>query len=176
LPEILELPPEARQDPTFRRSGGADVGRDGTRIPMPWSGDRPPFGFGPDGSQPWLPQPAEWSALSVEAQSADPRSTLLLYRAALALRRTHPAFGEGLPGEGFRWLESPPGTLVFRRGEAGSSGIVCAINLSSEATPLPPHSRVLVASGRLASAAADDRPDTLPAETAVWLEAVAWPS
>ena len=180
LPEVLDLPPEVRQDPTFRRSRGADVGRDGARIPIPWSGDRPPFGFGPEGSRPWLPQPSGWSALSVEAQAADPESALQLYRAALQLRRTHPAFGDGLAGQAFRWLESPPGTLVFRRGDAHASGIVCAINLSAENLPLPPNSRVLVASGPLDSAAPDGRPGILPAETAVWLEAGLevgeWPS
>ena len=60
LPEVADLPDEVRQDPTFLRTGGAVVGRDGCRVPLPWSGDAPPFGFGPSGT-PWLPQPAAWA-------------------------------------------------------------------------------------------------------------------
>jgi alpha-glucosidase len=155
LPEVLDLPPEARQDPTFRRSGGADVGRDGCRIPMPWSGSRPPFGFGPEGSHPWLPQPASWASLSVEAESADPRSTLALYRAALAIRRDHP----DLAGDEFHWLRSPAGTLVFRRGDKFG----CAVNLSAEAMPLPDGVRVLLASSPV-------REGMLGPDSAAWFE------
>jgi alpha-glucosidase len=154
LPEVLDLPPDARQDPTFRRSGGADVGRDGTRIPLPWRGDRPPFGFGPEGSRPWLPQPAGWSELSVEAQSSDPASTLELYRAALALRHTHPGFD----GPAFRWLPGPGGALAFRR----ENGLACAVNLSSRPLRLPA-GRVLLASDPMTD-------DGLAPDSAAWLE------
>ncbi len=146
LPEVLDLQPDVRQDPTFRRTGGADVGRDGCRIPMPWSGDEPPFGFGPAGSRPWLPQPAAWAALTVDAEARDSRSMLSLYRDALAIRRRHP----GMAGEEFRWLPGPSGTLVFARGE-----LHCAVNLSEAQLPLPENASILLASspvsgGRLA--------------------------
>ncbi|MFF3016505.1 glycoside hydrolase family 13 protein [Streptomyces sp. NPDC057939] len=115
LPEVTDLPDAARRDPAFRRgriprqagpdAGGVEVGavggeveaagqdglRDGCRIPLPWSGEEPPYGFGGAGS--WLPQPADWAGLSVAAQTGDPHSTLELYRAALELRRAMPGLG-----------------------------------------------------------------------------------
>jgi alpha-glucosidase len=156
LPEILDLPAEARQDPTFRRTGGADIGRDGCRVPIPWSGDRPPYGFGPEGSRPWLPQPAAWAGLSVEAETADPGSTLSLYRAALRLRRTHPGFA----GDAFRWLPGPADTFEFARG----GRLRCAVNLSDADMPLPGDAVVLLASGPIHG-------ELLPPDTAVWFEA-----
>ncbi len=85
LPEA-DVAPEDRQDPLFLRTG--EGGRDGCRVPIPWSGTAAPFGFGPGSGQPWLPQPAEWAALTAEAEAADPDSTLEFYRAALSVRRT----------------------------------------------------------------------------------------
>ncbi|MFD0820002.1 glycoside hydrolase family 13 protein, partial [Micromonospora zhanjiangensis] len=74
LPEVLDLPAEVRQDPSFRRTGES---RDGCRVPLPWHGDTPPYGFGPDGStRSWLPAPTTWGPLSVAAQTGDPASTL----------------------------------------------------------------------------------------------------
>ena len=66
------------------RSGGVDPGRDGCRVPLPWSGSEPPFGFGPPGAAPpWLPQPADWKDRTVAAQTGDPHSMLGLYRAVI---------------------------------------------------------------------------------------------
>ena len=115
LPEVEDIPSERRQDPMWLRSGGVDPGRDGCRVPLPWSGDRPPYGFSPDGSaRPWLDQPDDWAPLTVAAQTGDPASMLALYRAGLRLRRAG-AWG---------WRRrscagSPPATtsLAFARGE-----------------------------------------------------------
>ena len=93
LPEVLDLPAGARRDPTFRRTGGADIGRDGARVPIPWSGTAAPYGFGPEGSVPWLPQPAAWAALSVAAQDGDPS----VRPVALSRGDRHPAPASG-PG------------------------------------------------------------------------------
>ncbi len=68
--EEIDVAPEHRQDPQYFRGGG--VGRDGCRVPIPWSGEEPPFGFGPGSGQPWLPQPAGWAKLSVAAQDGTP--------------------------------------------------------------------------------------------------------
>ncbi len=46
----VEVPLEEIQDPMHARSGGVDPGRDGCRVPLPWSGDARPFGFSPDGA------------------------------------------------------------------------------------------------------------------------------
>jgi alpha-glucosidase len=125
LPEVFELPAQARQDPIFARTGGAELGRDGCRVPLPWAGSEMPYGFGPPGSMPWLPQPAAWSELSVQAQLDDPTSTLSLYRAALALRRSMPALGDGE----LVWRSAGDDVLVFERpGRNGASTVVCAIN------------------------------------------------
>ncbi|BBJ44305.1 alpha-glucosidase [Streptomyces antimycoticus] len=101
LPEVTDLPDELRQDPAFFRTSpdgedgqnGQDGFRDGCRVPLPWTRSGESYGFGPGGS--WLPQPDDWSGLSVEAQTGDPGSTLELYRGALALRRELPGLGTG---------------------------------------------------------------------------------
>ncbi|MFI7250281.1 glycoside hydrolase family 13 protein [Micromonospora chalcea] len=154
--EVEDIPYELRQDPMWERSGRVDPGRDGCRVPLPWQGDTPPFGFSPDGasSAPWLPQPADWKDRTVRAQTGDPHSMLELYRAALTLRRAEPALGDGT----LTWLPAPDGVLAFAR----EPGFTCLVNLGDAAVPLPAHEELLLASGPL-----DD--DRLPPDTAVWL-------
>ncbi len=66
----------------FWQTNGANPGRDGCRVPLPWSGDEPPFAFSPDDASaaPWLPQPERWRSYTVAAQQGDPASMLELYR------------------------------------------------------------------------------------------------
>jgi alpha-glucosidase len=153
LPEVEDLPDEALQDPTWERSGHTVRGRDGSRVPLPWEGDRPPFGFTHDGVAPWLPQPPGWAALAVAAQRADPGSTLSLYRAALALRRTvlRPTDAP------LTWVDAGEGVLAFQRGP----GFRCMVNLSAGPMPMPGDGRVVLASGPCR--------DHLPPDTAAWL-------
>ena len=115
LDEVEDLPDDLRQDPMYYRSEGVDPGRDGCRVPLPWSGTEAPFGFSPNGtsSEPWLPQPARWSALTVEAQVSAPASMLSLYRHALAIRAADPDLGD----DSFTWLPSTETVLAFRRGD-----------------------------------------------------------
>jgi alpha-glucosidase len=153
LPEAFDLPAEARQDPIFARTGGAQLGRDGCRVPLPWSGTREPYGFGPEGSRPWLPQPSAWADLSVQAQSADPDSTLSLYRTALRRRR------ELFSGETLQWLSEPGAdVLVFERGP-----VRCAVNLGA--------SEVAMDLGEVLLASGPHRSNELPPDTAVWFRA-----
>jgi alpha-glucosidase len=143
LPDVTDLPDEVRQDPSFFRAAGQDGFRDGCRVPIPWSGRTAPYGFGPaEGGPSWLPQPDSWADLSVEAQTGRAGSTLELYRAALALRREHPALGAGSE---VTWLEAPDGVLAFRRGTAGS-GFVCVANATSDPVALPRPGRPLLSS------------------------------
>jgi alpha-glucosidase len=114
LPDVVDLPDEVRQDPSFFRATGQDGFRDGCRVPIPWTTAGPSCGFGEGGS--WLPQPPGWGELSVQAQTGVPGSTLELYRAALAARRAHPALGAG---DAVEWLDSPAGTLLYRREPGG---------------------------------------------------------
>jgi len=157
LAEVEDLPEEVLQDPGWEQSGRTERGRDGCRVPIPWSGDEAPFGFSsPDASAPpWLPQPAEWAELTVEAQTGDERSMLELYRRALHLRRSQPALGDG----NLRWLEAPDGTLAFAR----DPGFACIVNFSGEPVAVPEGAGLLISSGPLT----EDR--RVPADTAVWL-------
>ncbi|WP_406198799.1 glycoside hydrolase family 13 protein [Streptomyces sp. NBC_01017] len=156
LPEVEDLPEAVLQDPVWERSGHTDPGRDGCRVPIPWSGRSAPYGFSPDGAtgEPWLPQPADWAPHTVAAQSGDPDSMLELYRTALRLRREHPALGDGT----MTWLETSEGVLAFSR----EPGFVCVVNLSAEPCPLPDHTSVLLASGPLEGA-------VLAPDQAAWL-------
>ncbi|WP_051426687.1 glycoside hydrolase family 13 protein [Jiangella gansuensis] len=156
LPEVEDIDPERIQDPMHARSGGVDPGRDGCRVPLPWSGDAPPYGFSPADAtgHPWLPQPRDWGPLTVYAQRADPASTLSLYRTALRVRRAEPDLGDGP----MSWIDSPPDVLAFRRGER----FACVVNLSAHPAALPEHEEVLLSSADL-----DD--GRLASDAAVWL-------
>jgi alpha-glucosidase len=128
LEEVWDIPDGQRQDPIFFRTGGERVGRDGCRVPLPWSGSTAPFGFGPAG-EPWLPQPAAWAERTADVQLADRASTLHFYRAALAARRARPELGDGE----LTWLPAADGLLAFRRG----GGFTCVTNFTDEPLPLP---------------------------------------
>lgn len=88
LPDHTEMPHHYRQDPSYHRTGGSRLGRDGCRVPLPWTIEGPSFGYSPTGES-WLPQPAGWAVLSREAQQNDPGSVLALYKSALSQRRLH---------------------------------------------------------------------------------------
>ncbi len=160
LPEVEDLPLSALQDPMHFRSQGVDPGRDGCRVPLPWTEGGRSFGFSDDSapSTPWLPQPEGWGRYSVEAQLVSPDSMLTLYRSALALRRSEPALREG----SFAWhhvlndTEQP--VIAFFRG----ADFLCLVNLGSDSVPLPESSSILLASS-------DIRGHEIPGDTAVWL-------
>ena len=152
LPEVIELPDEVRQDPTWFRSEGTSYGRDGCRVPIPWLAAAPSYGFGP-GSASWLPQPAEWARLARDVQAGDPGSTLNLYRRLLALRREH-ALGEGT----LEWLPGyPADVLAFRNG-----AVTVIANVGQHAVPIPEAAELLAASQPLDTGA-------VPADTTVWI-------
>ncbi|MGW7058350.1 glycoside hydrolase family 13 protein [Streptomyces sp. NPDC054904] len=219
LPEVTDLPDGARRDPAFRRGriprqagpaveagGGAGAGavgevgaeaagqdglRDGCRIPLPWSGEEPPYGFGGGGS--WLPQPADWAGLSVAAQTGDPHSTLELYRAALELRRAMPGLGApeaghpaadagatdaglsgaapgarepGAPGTGTALL---PGMEWLPAPEGvllfTRPGFACTLNTRAEPVELPSPGRPVLSSAPVRT---DGRTVLLPADSCTW--------
>ena len=166
LPEVLDLPDELRQDPAFRRTGES---RDGCRVPIPWHGDLPPYGFGPDGSIPWLPIPETWAKLSVAAQTGDPNSMLELYRAALRIRRTHPALLGSADVGGVTWLDVEPGVLAFARGSAGAATLVCVVNFSGRPVTVRRYGTPLLASAELTD---DGDGVVLPVDAAVWFEQI----
>jgi alpha-glucosidase len=150
LHEIADIPDEARQDPTFFRNGDVDVGRDGCRIPLPWSAGGPSFGFGTAAAH--LPQPAGFGRLSVETQEGDPSSTLWMYRDALRLRRRLQS------SERLRWVDSGyPDVLHFQR----DGGWESVTNFQDQPIALP-DGEILISS----SVVTDGR---LPANSTAWL-------
>jgi alpha-glucosidase len=156
LEEVTDIPDDRRQDPKFFRTHGAEPGRDGSRVPLPWSGSEPPFGFGT--GAPWLPQPDEWVSKTVEAEDSDPGSMLSLYRRALSTRRGEAALGDGP----MSWVDAPDGVLAFRR--RGDFAVV--VNFSDEPRPMPPElvgAEVVLASEPL------DAAGGLSPSAAVWL-------
>jgi alpha-glucosidase len=186
LPEVTDIPDAARQDPTFRRTGGKVAGRDGCRVPLPWDRDGSSYGFSRTDSvsspaPPWLPQPAGWGERSVAAQDGDPDSFLTLYRQALRIRREHPALGIGPAGVGsasaspagpsaMEWRTAPGDALYFTR----DPGFAFLANLGTAPLRLPEFREVLLASGPLLPGPAGPGASglsggMLPPDTAVWL-------
>jgi alpha-glucosidase len=152
LYDSVEIPAEDRQDPKFHRTGGRSVGRDGARVPLPWTSDAPGIGFSPTGRG-WLPQPESFRDLAVDRQEQDPASTLHFYREALAARR------DLSPGGGLRWNVSSPGVLDFSRGRTR-----VLLNAGDLPTPLPGGAVIAMASST--SAVVDG---ALQPNHAVWL-------
>ena len=147
--EEVDVDPADRQDPAALHRGQA--GRDGCRVPIPWSGTAAPYGFGPGADQPWIPQPDDWAALSVEAQWERTGSTLEFYREALRARRAHALdAGDAID------LDVRDDLLVVRRGD-----LTVLLNCGDSPVELP-EGELLVASGPVDA-------DKLPADTAVWL-------
>jgi alpha-glucosidase len=151
LPEVLDLPEEVLQDPRWERSGRTVRGRDGCRVPIPWTSTGPSLGFSEDTG--WLPQPEDWAKLSVAEQQASPESMLSLYRAVLRLRRT-------LPFGAFEWLDLPEEVLGFRRGE-----FHCVVNFGASVVRLADPARMLMASSYYGLEGGEV---LLPPDTALW--------
>ncbi len=151
LPEAIDLPDDARQDPTWSRTAHELYGRDGCRVPLPWEAEAPAFGFSPTGAS-WLPQPAAWGEFAASAQQGVAGSTLEMYKSALTLRREH-ALGVGH----LTWNESGDGVLDFTVGD-----VRVIANLSDDEVTVPA-GELLLASGPLTTA--------LPHDTTVWIRA-----
>ncbi|MEV4261148.1 glycoside hydrolase family 13 protein [Kribbella sp. NPDC049584] len=151
LPEVTDLPDSVLTDPMFHRSNGARRGRDGCRIPLPWSAGQDAFGF--SWSDPWLPQPDWFATHAVDHQLSRGESMLHLYREALGVRRRLPA----LASNDFDWLATEPGVLAFTRGD----GFCCVVNCSSRVVAPPVDGELLLASHQEAG-------DKLPPNSAAW--------
>ena len=152
LPEAIDIPDAARQDPTWFRTGGERYGRDGCRVPLPWNADAPAYGFSPSG-QSWLPQPAEWASFARDVEVGDPDSTLSLYTSLLAERQAR-TLGTGT----LQWIDSAGADVVsFRNGN-----VTVVANLGAASVALP--------DGRLLAASAPLAAGLLPTDTTVWIE------
>ena len=151
LPEVIELDDDARQDPTWVRTGGERYGRDGCRVPIPWSSDAP-VELKPYAGASWLPQPAEWATLARDAQLVDGASTLSLYRTLLAARRAR-----GLGSGDVEWLEGFGDDVIAFR-----NGTITVVANAGDAPVALPDGIVIASSGPITGGA-------LPADAAVWL-------
>ncbi|MEX5293977.1 alpha-amylase family glycosyl hydrolase [Kocuria sp. CPCC 205268] len=132
LPDHTRLPAELRQDPAFARTGGAEIGRDGCRVPLPWTAGEPGHGFGPG---PWLPQPEVFAELAADRQVGVPDSTHTMYRTALRVRREL-----GLGRGTFAWHAShdaETGLFAFVSTTPAGEQVLVAANLGRAPVPLP---------------------------------------
>jgi alpha-glucosidase len=150
LPEVHDLRLDVLDDPVWEKSGHTLKGRDGSRVPIPWTRDGGSFGFGADGS--WLPQPVGWGSFSHQAQAGIEGTTLELYRSALRIRRELRSGDESL-----EWLDLGPDVVGFRRG----TGTLVMVNLGEEPVEIP-EGEPLLSSGDVADG-------LLPADTAIWV-------
>ena len=151
LPEATEIPDEYRQDPAWFRSGHAERGRDGCRVPIPWEAGAPSYGFGPSTAS-WLPQPPDWAEFALDRQRGVAGSTYELYRSALRLRREL-----GLGRNAVDWLDTADGVLAFRSGE-----VLVLTNYGPTPVDLPAGATVLISSEPL------DADGRVPQDVTVW--------
>ena len=158
LPEHTTMEDEARQDPLWERTNHLVTGRDGCRVPLPWTRDGVSYGYSTTGRT-WLPQPEGWGSYSPEAQDGHEDSTLSLYRRAIALRRER-RLGRG----SVEWLPAEPGVLHLRNGSTG-----VALNTTEQPVTLKGSGSLLLTSWQ-----PDDRGDAgavvLPPNGACWLD------
>ncbi len=150
LHEVGDLPTDALEDPIAVRSGGLRKGRDGCRVPVPWTADGPSLGFGP--AAPRLPQPAWFADAAVSRQRSDPGSTLALVRAALALRARYGQVDDA------SWEPAPSDDVLHLSRPAGWHALT---NFGPDRVPLPP--------GRVVLASVPLEDGVLPPDATAWL-------
>jgi len=161
LPEVRDIPEDRLTDPRWKMSGYVDRGRDGCRVPLPWTADpKGGFGFSTNDSlkldESWLPQSPWMGDFAVDTQDGVEGSTLTMYRTALAIRKTEAGLGDG-PME---WIQTGADVVAFKR----PGNFACYINFGAP-LELPSDSQILIASGPLTG-------HTLPTDTAVWVRLV----
>ena len=149
LPEVWELPWDVLDDPVARRSDGTQKGRDGCRVPIPWTADGESFGFG---GPAWMPQPERFAAYAADQQIGVAGSFHSLYKDALRIRREHFVDDAELT-----WIDAGDGVLAYSR----ASGVHCAANMGAEPVPMP--------AGEILLTSMPGLTDELPSDTAVWL-------
>jgi len=150
LHEVGDLPADVLEDPLPVRSGGRWKGRDGCRVPLPWTTDGPSMGFGPAPAR--LPQPDWFADAAVSRQESDPDSTLSLHRQALAIRASFPPVDDAV------WVSGDPDEVLHF---ARSDGWHSVTNFGSRPHELP-------AGETLLSSAPLDH-GLLPQDTTAWL-------
>lgn len=137
--ETVDVPPERRRDPFVIYQTG--TGRDGSRTPMQWTGERF-VGFSE--VEPWLPVGSDRASANVAAQREDTTSMLWLHKRLLDLRRALPALHAGA----YRSLDvAPSECFVYTRTHPDGDALV-ALNFGADEVELAlprdaPRARVL---------------------------------
>ncbi len=163
--EVEDLKEEDLQDPTWFRnvvkkirkekpSGLAlihtEKGRDGCRVPLPWTPVGESFGFSKTGKS-HLPQPVWFKDLSASIQSGIKGTTLEMYREALALRKVLQTEEE------LNWIPTKSvEVLHFAR----PNGWHCIMNFNSKPYKMP-KGEILISSGPL-------KVGKIPPNTTIW--------
>ncbi len=160
LPEVVDIPKDRLTDPRWKMSGYTDPGRDGCRVPLPWgSTEAGSYGFSTNANlgatDSWLPQPKWWGTYGADLQDTDAKSTLNVYRKALAIRKSEEGLGDGK----MEWIDFGKKALAFSR----PGKFVCIVNFG-KAIKLPKGAEVLHSSSPLDG-------NKIPSDTTVWLRA-----
>ena len=162
LPEVYDIPKDRLTDPRYKLSGYKDTGRDGCRVPIPWTvSDKGSHGFSTNlelgRSDSWLPEPTWWGNYAAEKQESDANSTLNIYRRALAARKELSMLGDGA----MKWIDASADVLAFSRtDEASGKSFVCYVNFGAP---------VAMPAGEIITSSSPVDGDILPSDTTVWL-------
>lgn len=170
LPEVLDIHADRREDPVFHQTKGARIGRDGCRIPLPWTDDPATnFGFSTIADdverapEPWLPQPEWWGHLAYDEVDGDDTSTLELYRELVEARREH-----AIPqGRVAAVIDLGPGLVAVRRGD-----LVAIANVTSSPIALDlDDDHLTIATAVFASEPAEmHTPGVIPPNSTIWMK------
>ena len=158
LPEVTDIPHNRLTDPRWKMSEYKDPGRDGCRVPLPWSSDSSgSYGFSTNSAlsaqDSWLPQPTWWGKYGADSQEGDPDSSLNIYRKALAIRKSEAGLGDGK----LKWVDLGKDVLAFSR----AGNFLCLVNFG-DPIKVPKGAEVLHSSSPL-----DGK--KIPTDTTVWL-------
>ena len=155
------IPDASRQDPVWIRTQGQQLGRDAARVPLPWSGTMPPYGFSDSpNAATWLPQPDDWADFTASAEAEDLDSTLSQYHQMLHLRHELSAFANL---ENTAIEEAMPGVVRVTRG----ADFTCLVNCTKQEIRIATAGRILVASHQ--NVTADGGLLTLQPAAGAWL-------
>jgi alpha-glucosidase len=159
LLEVRNIPENRLEDPIWKMSGHTDRGRDGCRVPIPWTKDPAgAHGFSSNKSlttdQAWLPQSAGWGERAVDTQQGVKGSFFEMVKAALSIRKGEAGLGDGE----MNWIDSTDDVIAFQR----PGKFACYVNFGPAEVVIPYGSEVLISSAPL-------KGEHIPADTAVWL-------
>ncbi len=117
------------KDPIGITGWPKEKGRDGERTPMQWNASDPQAGFSTN-PKTWLPVPANYKTINVQAELADPDSLLNWHKKLIAMRRDNPALHDG--GIVMLDIDNPNVLSYVRTAPAGKPAVVVSLNMTAE--------------------------------------------